>query len=306
MKIGFMKRYVLLLINVVIFVQVYGQTYTDKKGNTHLWGKVDVDDLSHGKYEEWYNKNSEEYFSKLSEKDGLLLEDTKVKVFLGTWCGDTKFLVPKFIKTWKQMGLNENDLELIALHHEGGNYKQGPEGETLGLNIHKVPTFVFERKGQEIGRIVERTVFNLDTDIMQIANGNPYEERYQGVAILNRIMLEMDVDSLFIKENLNMVYKKIRREVATSSELNAYGYVLKAQGAIRKAEFVFKLNRHIFPYNPNVRDSYGEILAKLGKWEEAALEYEEVLRIKGTDENAVGKLYEIYQEIKKLDHKEAE
>jgi len=301
-----MKRYALLLLNVIIFVQAYGQTYTDNKGNIHLWGKVSLDDLSNGHCEDWFNENSNDYHSLLSKKDGMLLRDTRVKVFLGTWCGDTKYLVPKFIKTWKQMGLNEEDLVLIALHHEGGNYKQGPEGETLGLNIHKVPTFVFEKEGQEIGRIVERTVFDLDTDIMQIAKGNPYEERYQGVATLNRIMSEMNIDSLFIKENLNMVYKKIRREVASSSELNAYGYVLKAQGEMRKAEFVFKLNRHIFPYNPNVRDSYGEVLAAQWKWTEAALEYEEVLRLRGADENAIGKLHEIYQEIKKEEQKEAE
>ena len=292
-----MKKSFLLIVNLILIVQLYGQSYIDKKGNINLWGALNVEDLSSGQFEEWYNKNSKDYESELSPNDGLLLKDTKVKVFLGTWCGDTKFLVPKFIKTWKQMGLSESNLELIALHQEGDKYKQGPDEETAGLNIHKVPTMVFERDGKEIGRIVERTIFDLDTDIMQIANGLPYEERYQGVVILDRIMNEMDIDSLFTKENLNTVYQKIRREVATSSELNAYGYVLKAQGELRKAEFVFLLNKYMFAYNPNVRDSYGEILMAQEKWEDAILEYEEVLRLKGIDKNAVKQLTIIYDQI---------
>jgi len=299
------KKYLLVLINMVMIIQVYCQTYTDKKGNVHLWGEASVNDLSSGQFEEWYTKNSEAYKSELSKTDGELLADTKVKVFLGTWCGDTKFLVPKFIKTWQQMGLSEDDLELIALHREGNNYKQGPNEETIGYNIHKVPTMVFEKNGEEIGRIVERTIFDLDTDILQIVKGNPYEERYQGVTILDRIMNEMDLDSLFIKENLNKIYSKVRREVSTSSELNAYGYVLKAQGELRKAEFVFLLNRYMFSYDPNVWDSQGEILMTLEKWEEARLAYEEVLRLKGADENAVKQLHKIYAAIEKEPVKEA-
>lgn len=295
-----MKKCFLLLVNVIMIIQVYGQTYTDKKGKVHLWGAVKIDDLAGGHFEEWYTKNYNDYKSNLNLEDGMLLKDTKVKVFLGTWCGDTKYLVPKFIKTWKQMGLSVNNLELIGLHHEGDNYKQGPNQETIGLNIHKVPTMVFEREGEEIGRIVERTVYDLDTDIMQIAKGLPYEERYQGVVMLDKIMDEMDIDSLFMEKNFKLVFQKISREVSTSSELNAYGYVLKAQKEIRKAEFVFLINRYLFSYNPNVRDSYGEILMVQHRWEEAKKEYEEVLRLKGVDKNAVQKLTEIYAQLEAI------
>ena len=294
-----MKKIILLLMNVVLVLQAYSQTYTDKKGNVHLWGETDINELSSGNYKEWYDKNYQDFESELSPKDGEYLKDTKVKIFLGTWCGDTKYLVPKFIKAWQQMGLNENQLTLIALNSIGDDYKRGPNKETIGYNIHKVPTMVFERNGEEIGRIVERTVFDLDTDIMQIAKGGPYEERYQGVCILDKIMNELDVDSLFIRENLNKIFKEVRREVGTSSELNAYGYVLKAQGELKKAEFVLLLNRYLFAYNPNVRDSYGEILMASGKYDLAKAEYEEVIRLKGTDENAVDKLHEIYSLLKK-------
>lgn len=293
-----MKKIVLLLLNMVLILQAFGQSYTDKKGNTHLWGAVNLDDLTQSDYFDWYSKNFEEHTSYLTKEEGKHLKNTKVKIFLGTWCGDTKYLVPRFIKTWKQMKLDLDDLEFIAVHNSDDQYKQGPKGETVGYNIHKVPTFIFEKDGEEVGRIVERTVFNLDTDIMQIAKGQPYEERYQGVTILNKIINELPEDSLFVKQNLNTIYKSIRREVSNSGELNAFGYVLKAQRSLRKAEFVFLLNKYLFPYTPNVYDSYGEILLAQGRFEEAKEQYEEVLRIKPKDENAISQLHHIYSKLK--------
>lgn len=292
------------MINMVVIVQLYSQVYSDKKGNLHLWGEVRLSDLTDGEYGEWYAKNADEYESTLTSKEGKLLKDCDVTIYLGTWCGDTKYLVPKFVKAWQSMGLSEEQLSFVALHNEGDNYKQGPDRETIGKNIHRVPTFVFEKDGEEVERIVERTVFDLDTDIMQIAMGNPYEERYQAVAILDRIMNEMDIDSLYTSDNFNKVYRKVRREVSTSSELNTFGYVLKAQGEIDKAEFVFLMNRYLFPYEPNVRDSYGEILAHQEKWDAAIQEYEEVIRLKGSDENAVRQLNTIYTELEKKDIEE--
>lgn len=295
-----MKKIVLFIINTILITQAFGQSYTDKKGNTHLWGNIELEDLTHESYIDWYSKNYEAHESKLTPKEGALLKDTKVKVFLGTWCGDTKYLVPRFIKTWNQMGLNIKDIEFIALHNIGDKYKQGPNGETMGLNIHRVPTFIFEKEGMETGRIVERTVFDLDTDVMQIAKGNPYEERYQCVVILDKIMNELPADSLFIKSNLNAIYNNIRREVSGSGELNTYGYVLKAQGEFKKAEFVFLLNSYLFPYTPNVHDSYGELLVDLERWEEARPKFEEVLRLKGTDENAINQLHIIYSKLNEI------
>ncbi|MDF1696084.1 MAG: hypothetical protein P1U56_09645 [Saprospiraceae bacterium] len=296
-----MRKNILFVCSILFSVQLLGQQYKDEKGNMHLWGTCNLEELFAEPYHDWYQKSSEDYSSTLTEEDGKLFADVGVKIFIGTWCGDTKFLVPKFVKTWESMGLDIENLQFIALHNKDEYYKQGPNNETHGLNIHKVPTFIFEKEGEEIGRIVERTIFNLDTDMLQIAKGNPYEERYQGVSILNDLLLEIPADSLFTKNTLNESYKKIRREISTFSELNAFGYVLKAQGALKKAEFVFLLNRYLFPYNPNVRDSYGEILMNLSRWEDAKEQYEEVIRLKGSDSNAVEKLNEIYTELATMD-----
>ena len=129
--------------------QVNAQTsYVDKKGNVHLWGETNIESLKEGDYKEWYTKNYEEHYSALTTKDNSLFKDVTVRVFIGTWCGDTKYLLPRFIKTWEKMGLSENQIEIIALHNEDEFYKLGPNKETEGLNIHRIPTFIFEKQGK--------------------------------------------------------------------------------------------------------------------------------------------------------------
>ncbi|MFT6335217.1 MAG: tetratricopeptide (TPR) repeat protein [Saprospiraceae bacterium] len=298
-----MKKYLLLLTSVCFIVNSYSQTYINKKGDTHLWGKTTIEVFSFGDYAEWYSKNSKEYKTSISAVEATLLSGIDVEIFVGTWCGDTKFLVPKFIETWKQLGLDPDRLSIMALHNEGSDYKQGPNKETVGKNIHRVPTFIFSKSNKEIGRIVERTVHDLDTDMMLIAKGDPYKERYQGVPILNDYFQNFDGDTLLTIENFRFAMKLVTRELSSSGELNAMGYVLMAQDEIDQAEFTFRLNKYIYPYNPNIIDSYGEFLYKQERYEESLKQYLEVLRIKGEDRNASKMISEIYMTIDQKNEK---
>lgn len=287
-----MKLYFSLLF-LLSSVLVNAQEFTNAKGDTHLWGTIQVDQLKKAPYADWFYEHYDDHQSSLTIDEGAQFKDVTVKVFLGTWCGDTKKLLPRFIKSWEQLGLSLDQVEFIGLHNEEDLYKQGPNRETIGYNIHRVPTFIFEKEGQEINRIVERTVFDLDTDMRAIAANQAYHPRYRAVSIVNDIINQQPVDSLFTKDVLNTTFSKIRREVSTSSELNTYGYVLSTQGKSTEAEFVFKLNRHLFPYNPNVRDSYGEILLANQKLEMAQTEYYEALRLKQEDSHIIKQLVEI-------------
>lgn len=296
-----MKTFLIILLNTVLIGSITSQSFTNKSGKKHLWGVVTADHFKEEPFQEWFQKNQAEYTSALTKKDAKQLKNTKVKVFIGTWCGDTKFLFPKFMKTWEKMGLSEDQLEVVALHVEDEKYKQGPNKETDNYNIHKVPTFVFERDGEEIGRIVERTVFDLDTDIMLIAEGKPYKNHYQGASLLDDYLKTVELDSVMTKTTINTAYRKIGRHVSKSSELNIYGYMLKYQGHPKKAEMVFKLNTLMFPYEPNTHDSYGEILLETNNLEKAQEEYYEALRLKKEDEHIIKKLAEISEKIAELE-----
>lgn len=288
-----MKLFLTSLLSIAFISSIFAQSFVNKNGDKHLWGVVTTDHFNEEPYKEWYNKSQEKYTSTLTKKDGKELRKVKVKAFLGTWCGDTKFLLPKFVKAWEAMGLKEDQIEFIALHVEDEKYKQGPNNETNDYAIHKVPTFVFEKDGEEIGRIVERTVFDLDTDIQLIAEGKPYRHRYKGINILDDFLKTVEPDSMLTKTTINQAYRKIAREVPKASTVNIYGYMLKYQGETDKAKTVFKLNKLMFPYEPNTHDSYAEILMETGELEEAKEEYYEALRLIKEDEHIVKKLAEI-------------
>ena len=296
-----MKSIIIIFIQLVFVNCIISQSYTDKRGNEQLWGSVLINQLQDGSYAEWYSKNYENFETSLSKKDGELLKDVEVKVFIGTWCGDTKYLLPKFIKSWEAMGLENSKLELIALHNSEDQYKQGPSNETKGLNIHRVPTFIFEKNGEEIGRIVERTVFDLDTDILAIAKGFPYEQRYRAVTILDTMMVNHNRDSLDTKTTLRKCVRAVYREASSVGELNTYGYVLIAEKKFEFAELVLKVNRYLNPFHPNARDSYGEILFRNGKLEEAKEEYLEAIRLKPDNDHAFSQLVKINKELEEIE-----
>ena len=276
---------------------ITAQSFVNKSGDKHLWGIVTTDHFKEEPFKEWYHKSQEKYTSTLTKNDGKNLKDIKVKAFLGTWCGDTKFLLPKFVKAWHAMGLNENQIEFIALHVEDEKYKQGPNSETNDYAIHKVPTFVFEKDGAQIGRIVERTVFDLDTDMRLIAERKPYKHHYKAVNILDDFLQTVEPDSMLTKATINQAYRKVRREIPKASVLNTYGYMLKYQSKTNKAKTVFKLNKLMFPYEPNTHDSYAEILMESGELEEAQEEYYEALRLLKEDEHIIKQLAEISKRL---------
>ncbi len=272
------------------------ETYTDKNGNQHLWGGVQLEDLRQAPYKDWFESQYRDYQPSVSGQFiGTNLEDLTVKVFLGTWCGDTKYLVPRFVKLWEALELDTKALTFVALHNKGQKYKQGPNGEEKGLNIHRVPTFIFEREGVEVARIVERTLNSLETDLFQIANDCPSEPRYRVVSYLHEQLQSKTAEEL--REDLSNLSRRLYREVSNAGELNTYGYVLKAAGKYDLAKLVFELNVRLFPYEPNVYDSLGEFFVTVEEYKEAEHCYKKVLGLKPNDENATKMLGIIAQKI---------
>lgn len=94
-----------------------------------------------------------------------LLKGKKIKVVLGTWCGDSKFQVPNFLKVTDSVKVKEENIEFIAV--DGA--KKAENGLIDGLDIKRVPTFIItDKKGKEIGRIVESPKKSLELDLIDI------------------------------------------------------------------------------------------------------------------------------------------
>lgn len=68
-------------------------------------------------------------------------------------------------------------------------------------------------------------------------------------------------------------------------EINEWGYRIMANGILKDAVEIFKLNTHLFPTSGNAFDSYGEALLKDGKKEEAIKAYQKSIALKPDNEH---------------------
>ena len=274
------------------------QYYQGDNGETHLCGPFELRVLENDTSYTWFNSGYEEFDPAPGNKNWVKgLGDVDVEIYLGTWCGDSKNWVPKFVKTWDQLGLNRKQLRFTALYDmvEGASkYKQGPNGEEKGKDIHRVPTFIFKKDGQEIARIVESPVNDLQTDLAQIAFGFPSTPNYRGASYLMDLFKTTEIEDIKANEmeHLYAVYRLIK---GNPSELNTLGYVLLESGQIEEALLTLYFNMRYFRYDPNVYDSYAEALARDGQKEKAIEMYEKVLLLDRSNSNAIESIKRLKQ-----------
>lgn len=125
----------------------------------------------------WFNANYAKYTpsqDKISAiKQGL--NGVTLTTFMGTWCGDSKRETPRMYKILDAADFKGNNVNLITVDRS----KQKPTELTAGKNIKRVPTFIFMKDGEELGRIVERPIESLEADMLKILNGEPYKHAYE-------------------------------------------------------------------------------------------------------------------------------
>ena len=94
------------------------------------------------------------------------LDSIKVTVVMGTWCSDSRSVVPKLLRIIDYLSIPANKVTILAV----GRNKRGMKDETDGMKIELVPTIIFYRNDTEIGRIVESPKETIEKDILKILN----------------------------------------------------------------------------------------------------------------------------------------
>jgi thiol-disulfide isomerase/thioredoxin len=284
-----MKRTVFILTTLfclqLTFSQTINHVVTDAKGKEKLLGLVNKERLTQAPFNDWFSKNYDAYIvnKKLVKTLKDSLQQYTIKVFLGTWCGDSKKEVPRFYKALETVGFPENQLEVIAVDKTAEAYKQSPNGEEKGLNIHRVPTFIFYKNGQEVNRIVEHPKATFEHDFEAIINGT-YRPHYLAANYVHGLIATNSLDSLKTMENT--LVPQLSEFVKGSRELNTLGYVNLRANKLEEALYIFDLNTKIFPYKYNVYDSLAEAYYESKNYTEALKNYYKVLSLKPEDENA--------------------
>jgi hypothetical protein len=147
--------------------QEYNRTITDPKYDKEvLIGYCNRAGLESGDFGEDFEYEYQAYeadrqiMAELAEVEN----EPEIILVLGTWCSDSREQVPRFYRILDDAGLPDDRITLICVD---GN-KTGGDVSIDHLDIEFVPTFIFYREGEEIGRIIETPGISLETDILNI------------------------------------------------------------------------------------------------------------------------------------------
>lgn len=146
----------------------------DNDGN--LVGIANKDYFLATPYNEWFLTNYDAYEAEPATVESLkpLLENVKIKVFMGTWCGDSQDQTPVLYKILDSTNFNFDDLLLVTVNKD----KKTSDSLEIGLDIERVPTFIFYKEEKEIGRFVEYPRESVEADMLKIVSGMPYKHSY--------------------------------------------------------------------------------------------------------------------------------
>ena len=278
-----MKKLTLILLAfLLISASLFAQQPTS---SAHLLGKFSQQDLSKAPYSEWFDSGYEAYepnaeiIERLKTKD---LKNYNIEIFLGTWCGDSRREVPKFLKILDEIDFPNKKLTIIGVD-TGKNYKQSPSNEERDKSIYRVPTFIVYQGGVEKGRIVEYPVFSLERDLLKILEAEPYTANYYSFPFLTNWQQE----GILSDKNIDVrgLANQIRDKVNTASELNAAGYVFLGRGELEEAINTFRLNVVLFPEEANGYDSLGEAYMTADHNDKALAAYEQALALAPENEH---------------------
>jgi thiol-disulfide isomerase/thioredoxin len=292
-----MFRTLIIIVAVVTSSFMYSQNInkssTDERGNKKLLGVIDKDGLTQEPFNSWFTKNYDSYLAneKVVEKLKNSLTEYKITVFLGTWCGDSKREVPRFYNVLEGANFHSDQLKVIAVDNDKKSYKQSPGGEEKGLNIHKVPTFIFYKDGKEVNRIVEYPKETLEKDMLKITTGQKYSPSYIAANYLHTLFETKTLQELEGMEN-NLV-PRLSQALRGVSELNTYGLVLLRSNQSQKALYVLGLNAKIFPYHYYTYTSLGKAYFESKDFSNALKNYKKSLALNSANKSAISMIQEI-------------
>jgi len=143
--------------------------YSEKAKQDILLGEVNRSGLLTDKFKDWFNTEYNSYEVGKETLDSISSEswdDVKITIILATWCPDSKRELPRFLKILDYLEYPEENITYISVNRD----KLVPGMDLVNLNMKKVPTMIFYRTGNEIGRIIESPVQSLEKDIKIFIN----------------------------------------------------------------------------------------------------------------------------------------
>lgn len=101
----------------------------------------------------WYAENLKGYTPNELALEGLKKNKDSIQLltFMGTWCEDSHYIIPKFYSLLDAAGFSPDQVTLIGVDRQKKTFSHLAEA----LNITNVPTIIVMKNGKELGRVVE-------------------------------------------------------------------------------------------------------------------------------------------------------
>ena len=169
-KIMRMKHLVIVLFFVLSITsckQSKNNVVFDENANQMiLYGYVTPEAFQAEPFARWYLAEYSNYTPQEDVVSAIanLKEGVSVLVVLGTWCGDSKREVPRFMKIIDGAGFADEHITIIGVNR----FKVCPEANIHKGDIQLVPTFIISKNGKELGRIEEAPLVSLEEDFLGI------------------------------------------------------------------------------------------------------------------------------------------
>ena len=152
-----MKKIILFAIAVFsasfLFAQSSVEVSRDPNGSKILKGFMTKKELVSDTAFSWFVQGQKSFTpnADVVKQYAAAKDSVSFIVFGGTWCEDTKHLLPNFMATADAAGVPANHLTLIGVDRDKKTLFNLEEA----FNVTLVPTIIVMKKGKEIGRVVE-------------------------------------------------------------------------------------------------------------------------------------------------------
>ena len=153
-----MKKFILFVIVVLFFTSLVSaqdqfQVLVERPNEKTLKGIISREVLLKDTSFKWYAENLKSYTPNAAALEGLKKNKDSVQLltFMGTWCEDSQFIIPKLYSLTDAAGFSADRITLIGVDRNKKTLSHLAEA----LNITNVPTIIALKNGKEIGRVIE-------------------------------------------------------------------------------------------------------------------------------------------------------
>ena len=152
-----------LIASLLLFV--FDTTPIENKVKESIYNKIQNKSILFDKVKyPWFIKEYNQYNPSINELNGFDYENINIKIFMGTWCHDSKREIPRLIKILDNLKFSESKIDIIALTKD----KKGYFKDYSKYKVLNTPTIIFYLDNNEIGRIIEKPKDSLEAAISLI------------------------------------------------------------------------------------------------------------------------------------------